>query len=574
MDKDLIDWCNAYPNIEQCSIQTFCDDNKEDKSDSRIMKMSRENLEWCIELQKRKHYWVFFSVNPMNEWRRSKDDVKFIQTRICDIDEGSKESQVELIEKAPITPSLVVESVHGFHLYYLATKNLTNEEYVDGNMWLMNYYHWDIKVVKDTARVLRLPWFLHQKWEPTKIKYRDDLSCWKHYTPDEMLVSFPFQKEEVKPTQVIKPIERKRKGTEKYWEKVNALDNQQMLYELSGTRFVNYQVIDFRPCSTGDQIYCDGKSTSCRLDKARMIWSSDKWWPTRIQRIEWYCRNSWTTLDRWDLAKRLNANHPELEWERKKKFDITAIEQVEHVWDLKGYVYPSDVFDEFECFTEWELVTIVAESNSWKTTFAMDLIKKNADLWRKWLYINLEFNAENVWKDKWLWYNGKTKKNMTDLAPMTEYEKKAMREFITVNMKKFDSISRPNGIDLSDLEQIIYDKSKEGYELFIVDSFSRIHGNLDWLNARGNQNKCMEELQELVQKLNIAIVMLHHTNKNWAFEGTQKIMDLSNVFIMIQKATDEYGDEYRKYILSKDKFVHNKTVDAVYKGWLYEKFYS
>lgn len=43
-------------------------------------------------------------------------------------------------------------------------------------------------------------------------------------------------------------------------------------------------------------------------------------------------------------------------------------------------------------------------------------------------------------------------------------------------------------------------------------------------------------------------------------------MDLSNVFIMIQKATDEYGDEYRKYILSKDKFVHNKTVDAVYKG--------
>ena len=68
--------------------------------------------------------------------------------------------------------------------------------------------------------------------------------------------------------------------------------------------------------------------------------------------------------------------------------------------------------------------------------------------------------------------------------------------------------------------------------------------------------------------------MLHHTNKNWAFEGTQKIMDLSNVFIMIQKATDEYGDEYRKYILSKDKFVHNKTVDAVYKGWLYEKFYS
>lgn len=573
MDRDLIDWCNTYPNIAQCSIQTFCDDNKEDKSESRIMKMSRENLQRCIELQKRKHYWVFFSVNPMNEWKRSKDDVKFIQTWICDIDEWTKEEQLELIENAPLTPSLVVESVHGFHLYYLAKKNLTTDEYTAGNMWLMHYYHWDVKVVKDTARVLRLPWFLHQKGTPVKIKYRDDLSCGEHYSSEQMMLAFPFQKEEEKPAPVIKPVERKWKWTDGYWQKVNMLDNQQMLYELSGTRFVNYQVIDFKPCSTWKQIYCDNKSTSCRIDDVWMIWSSDKWWPTRIQRIERYCKNCWTSLDWWDLAKWLNANHPELEWD-KKKFDITTIEQVETSWDVKGYVYPSEVFDDFECFMSWELVTIVAESNSWKTTFAMDLIKKNADMWRKWLYINLEFNVETVRKDKRMRFNGKTKRNITDLNPMSESEKKAMNEYIRSSMEKFDSVSRPNGIDLSDLEQLIYDKSKEGYELFVIDSFSRIHGNLDWLNARGSQNKCMEELQELVQKLNVAVVVLHHTNKNWTFEWTQKIMDLSNVFIMIQKATDEYWEEYRKYILSKDKFVHNKTVDAVYRWWTYEKFYN
>ena len=48
----------------------------------------------------------------------------------------------------------------------------------------------------------------------------------------------------------------------------------------------------------------------------------------------------------------------------------------------------------------------------------------------------------------------------------------------------------------------------------------------------------MEELQELAQKLNVAIVMLHHTNRQGTWEGSQKIMDLSNVFIIISKEED------------------------------------
>ncbi|MBO7691770.1 MAG: hypothetical protein J6T10_03950 [Methanobrevibacter sp.] len=48
----------------------------------------------------------------------------------------------------------------------------------------------------------------------------------------------------------------------------------------------------------------------------------------------------------------------------------------------------------------------------------------------------------------------------------------------------------------------------------------------------------MEELQALVQELNIAIILLHHTNKLGKFEGSQKIMDLSNVFIMMDKEDD------------------------------------
>jgi hypothetical protein len=40
-----------------------------------------------------------------------------------------KEKQLNLIKNAKLKPSLVVESVHGFHLYYLADKELSELEY-------------------------------------------------------------------------------------------------------------------------------------------------------------------------------------------------------------------------------------------------------------------------------------------------------------------------------------------------------------------------------------------------------------------------------------------------------------
>jgi hypothetical protein len=69
----------------------------------------------------------------------------------------------------------------------------------------------------------------------------------------------------------------------------------------------------------------------------------------------------------------------------------------------------------------------------------------------------------------------------------------------------------------------------------------------------------------------VAIVMLHHTNRQWTWEWSQKIMDLSNVFIVITKEIDWEEQEYRKYKLMKDKYVVNKEVDVYYYWWKYVK---
>jgi len=234
-------------------------------------------------------------------------------------------------------------------------------------------------------------------------------------------------------------------------------------------------------------------------------------------------------------------------------------------------VYPSEAFDDFECIMSWELVTIVAESNSWKTTFALDLIRRNAENWVKWFYINLEFPMETMWQSRWLWFNNKSKSCLTNLESLTEDEKKDMARFVSDNLNKYKYYNNPNWVSLSKLEQIIEVSAMEWYKLFVVDSFSMIEGN-SWNDARWNQNKCMRELQELAQRLDVAIIILHHTNRSWTWEGSQKIMDLSNVMIVISKEVDAEWEQYRSYALIKDKYVNNKEIDVYYRWWRYEKF--
>ena len=68
------------------------------------------------------------------------------------------------------------------------------------------------------------------------------------------------------------------------------------------------------------------------------------------------------------------------------------------------------------------------------------------------------------------------------------------------------------GYKLDELVELIAEKTKEGYELFVIDSLSKIQGNLTQ-EARSHQNQTMETFLALVQKLNIAVILLHHTNK-------------------------------------------------------------
>jgi len=228
------------------------------------------------------------------------------------------------------------------------------------------------------------------------------------------------------------------------------------------------------------------------------------------------------------------------------------------------YLYGNETFDTFDCVMSWELVTVIAESNSGKTSFAMDIIQTNTKRWKKCFYINLEFPIETMWESRWLFLNWKKKRNITDIDPLDEAEVRIMNKYVKEKIAQFDYHNEPKGMTIDAIIELVQEKHKQWYWLFVLDTFSRIIWNLDSSVAHSSQNKSMEILQEVCQNLWVVIINLHHTNKKWDFEWSKKIMDLSNVFIIMEKSEDDDGNKTTNFMLTKDKYITRTEIQTYY----------
>lgn len=511
MNSNLIERIKVYPNFRQCSIQTFNEQDKEEKSQSRILPMTDENLQKCEKLQSLMPYGIYFSVNPMESWKRDKNSIKKIQTWICDIDSGTKDEQLELINNSPAKPSLVVESVHGFHLYYLADRDLTESEFADWNFWLRNYYNWDIKVCRDTARVLRIPWFYHQKWEKVMVVYRDDLSCGMLYSVAEMQEAFPNQ------TETTPWIEKQRKQLntnlneeDDFRRKASELDSKSMLEEFSWSWRVSWDSITFKKNSSWtEQIYVNGRSTWCRIDRNGFIGSGDKWWPTWIQWLKWYGLVDWS-----ELAKELKRRHPELEAKKKTTVELNLDELMK-----KPSVVPELKKPDFTWWDEgldnaiwklsrWQLVILTWETWAWKTTFATFIARQNKNS----CYFVLEDSVENIarryslkraWITKeelnnWTWWDYK----------QTLYEEAYLR--FTSRDVRFVNIWHK--LDINTLIETMKKLKEDWLWLFFIDNLGFVIW--DGVSEAEQTADVSSKLVRFCLEENVCVVLLHHFKKS------------------------------------------------------------
>ena len=579
MNNKTKEWIVQYPNIRHCSIQTFSDTKSENKF-SRILPMTDENLERCEKLQAKYPYGVYFSVNPMKEGKRDKESVSQIQTWICDIDEGTKEEQLELISKAPLRPTFVVESVHGFHLYYLSDAPLTDEQFAEWNLGIRDYYNWDIKVCKDKARVLRLPWFYHMKGEPVMVEWRKDLSCWMLYKFEEIQKAFP-KKEEEKPKVEIKPIERKWDGNESYREKVNQLDNRQMLLELSGTRWLDGEIIDFKRNSDGtEQIRVNGKSRSCWLDTNWMIGSYDGGGPTWIQRVEWYLKRKFTTSERHEFAKRLDANHPELKEEKKEKVKLNTEEHIYNPTKVPRLVKPDfsrgsrELDGALGKMKKGQLIILLGETGAWKTTFATFVARMNKNS----CYYVLEDSVENIasryaMKRAWITVDQYNEGTRTDKQE-EDYE----QAYLSFKNKDIKMVDIGRKMEIDELVESIQEMKDKWHSLFFIDNLGFITG--EWDNEAKQTADISHKLLSLCLQENICIVLLHHFKKKGnpvdkrdisQMRGSGKLWD--DAFMVVEYIRDEDETFIKVY---KDRTWGNlKTYEIVYDrgNYLYKGVY-
>ena len=80
----------------------------------------------------------------------------------------------------------------------------------------------------------------------------------------------------------------------------------------------------------------------------------------------------------------------------------------------------------------------------------------------------------------------------------------------------------------------------------------------------------MELLQELCQNTGVTILVLHHTNKSGVFEGSKKIHDLANVFMLITRDVDPFLEKpLTKFTLTKDKFVKRIEIETQFEAGQY-----
>lgn len=212
-----------------------------------------------------KGWGIHWAVNKF-QGRRQAVRLSKINSWICDIDEGCKESQWERIQGSPLFPSMIVETKNGYHIYFNA-KKATIDSWREIAVRLIDFFGGD-PIAKDVTRTLRAPGFFHLK-DPNdpflvSIKYQSDVV----YTPEDMLFAFPSIPEE---PQAKKPERIVVEGDD-LTSKLDALDCEYALKRLSGTAYVNGEVYTFQRGSGSNlNIVVNGKSTSCFIDADKRI---------------------------------------------------------------------------------------------------------------------------------------------------------------------------------------------------------------------------------------------------------------------------------------------------------------
>lgn len=182
------------------TIQTFSDDKSGGIFPTIKSGLAADLEPWAYE-ENLKGAGIFVSVNGMQKNKRDAKSVTDVRSYYCEIDgmtvrsEAQKNHMISLLLRSKLPPSAIVKSKNGLHCYWYAKpfEAPDAERYARINMGIIQHFKADERV-KDIARVLRLPNFVHVK-DPQnpyliEVAYEDP----KHLmTGEEIIRAYPYK---------------------------------------------------------------------------------------------------------------------------------------------------------------------------------------------------------------------------------------------------------------------------------------------------------------------------------------------------------------------------------------------
>jgi len=200
-------------------------------------------------------YGIFWTPNFF-EGARKKENLKYLNYWLADIDCGTKEEQMKRINSLKIPPTVIVETKKGYHCYWNVKGECSPENYEKIEKGIIFFLMAD-KFCKDVTRLLRLPNYLHQKdiKNPFKIKM---VHCEiKEYTTKQMLFYFDItEKSNLKKNNFNIETQNKQNAffDENNWSRFFGLDNivpgnrnsefARIRLWLKDENFTNYEIYD------------------------------------------------------------------------------------------------------------------------------------------------------------------------------------------------------------------------------------------------------------------------------------------------------------------------------------------
>jgi len=252
---------------------------------------------------------IYWTPNNFSAFgKRKKEDLREITSFYCEIDSSDKEQQLKAIKKTGLTPSCVIETKRGFHIYwYLKVPIDCSPDptgYADRFRDIVANricpaLNADTQAA-DACRILRAAFFRY--WKDSLGTFYSDIvfESKKKYCKEEILEAFPIKKN-------IENFQQKKRelftnGSDNFWEAANRLDVISGLQKLSGTPSVGMEIYSFKKQNKITRIICNNKACNAWIDENGLIGSTDGGGPALPNWLFWYHKD-------WKVVARFLKEH-------------------------------------------------------------------------------------------------------------------------------------------------------------------------------------------------------------------------------------------------------------------------